>query len=253
MTYSTLLLVESPAKAKKIQSYVGKDIKVVATFGHIIDLPKKELGIDIENGYKMNYQIMSDKKKKVKELKELGKGKRIILAADADREGDAIAWHCGNLFNLDFSENNRITFNEISKSAIQRALENIHTLDIDSVNSQQTRRCIDRLIGYGISPLLWKHINTKQSGLSAGRVQSALLDILKKHEEHIENHDPDLVYDIKGTLYTNEKKDINCEFIIDDSVDDIDIIEMYKSFTKNHLFTVAKEKNQSKRNILFHH
>ena len=126
----TLLLVESPAKARKIQTYVPSNFKVMATFGHIIDLPKKELGIDVDDNFRPKYEVLSDKKSRVSEIKKMGKGKKILLAADADREGDAIAWHSGNLFKLKYTDKNRITFNEISQRAIMNTLENIHHLDM---------------------------------------------------------------------------------------------------------------------------
>ena len=244
---NTLLLVESPAKARKIQSYVPKNIKVMATFGHIIDLPKKELGIDIDDNFRPKYEVLSDKRSKVSEIKKMGKGKRILLAADADREGDAIAWHSGNLFNLNYGEKNRITFNEISKRAIQNSLENIHHLDMNSVNAQQARRCIDRLIGFSLSPLLWRHINTKEKGLSAGRVQSSLLGLIKKREDEIENHDPELIYDIKGKMYSNDKRDIETVYLLSDSLEEIDIEEIYKLFIKNRLFHVTKKKERKEK------
>ena len=243
----TLLLVESPAKARKIQTYVPKNIKVMATFGHIIDLPKKELGIDIEDNFRPKYEVLSDKRSRVSDIKKMGKGKKILLAADADREGDAIAWHSGNLFKLNYNDKNRITFNEISKRAILNSLENIHHLDMNSVNAQQARRCIDRLIGFSLSPLLWRHINTKEKGLSAGRVQSALLGLIKKREDEIENHDPELVYDINGTMHSNDKRDIETVYLLSDSLEEIDMEEIYNSFIKNRLFQVTKTKEKKEK------
>ena len=240
----TLLLVESPAKARKIQTYVPSNFKVMATFGHIIDLPKKELGIDVDDNFRPKYEVLSDKKSRVSEIKKMGKGKRILLAADADREGDAIAWHSGNLFKLNYTDKNRITFNEISQRAIMNSLENIHQLDMNSVNAQQARRCIDRLIGYSLSPLLWKHINTKEKGLSAGRVQSALLGLIKKREDEIENYDPELIYDIQGKMYGNNKKVIEPIYLLSEKLEEIDMKEIYDSFIQNRTFHVVKEKQR---------
>ena len=164
-----LIVVESPAKAKKIQTFFPNDVIVRSSFGHINNLDTTRLDEMIEKGFEPIYKNINPKA--VSMLKSI-KANEIILAADDDREGDAIAWHTGNLFKLDYTENNRIKFNEISKRAITRALENPTTLDMNSVNAQRARQFIDLYIGYKVSPLLWKHIQTDKKGLSAGRVQS---------------------------------------------------------------------------------
>ena len=243
----TLLLVESPAKARKIQTYVPKNIKVMATFGHIVDLPKKKLGIYIDDNFRPKYEILSDKRSRVSEIKKMGKGKRILLAADADREGDAIAWHSGNLFKLDYNDKNRITFNEISKRAIMNSLENLQHLDMNSVDAQQCRRCVDRLIGFYLSPLLWRHINTTVKGLSAGRVQSALLGLIKKREDEIENHESELVYDIKGRMYSNDKRDIESVYLLSRDIEEIDMEEIYEAFIQNRIFQVTKSNEKKEK------
>ena len=177
----TVIVVESPAKAKKISGFFKDGTIVTSSFGHIIDLPKDEISIDIENNFKPTYKTMPGKSKIVSSLRNYNKGYNILLAADDDREGDAIAWHCGKTMNVNFKEKNRIIFHEISKRAILESIENAHTLNMNSVNAQQGRRILDRLVGYSLSPLLWKHIQTDKLGLSAGRVQSTLLLILKNH------------------------------------------------------------------------
>jgi|TARA_B110000208_G_scaffold188655_1_gene248735 DNA topoisomerase-1 len=185
----TVIIVESPAKARKIQSFFKDGTLCTSSFGHIMDLPKKQISIDIENNFSPDYKPIDGKSKIIKELKRYSKGYRVLLAADDDREGDAIAWHCGRAMNVDFTSKNRIIFHEISKTAIDLAINNVHSLNMDSVNAQQGRRVLDRLVGYSLSPLLWKHIKTQQSGLSAGRVQSTLLHILQENEKNIMNHE----------------------------------------------------------------
>lgn len=182
-----VIVVESPSKAKKIQSYF-KDYKIISSCGHVYDLSKKTLSVDVDNNFKPKYQPIDGKQKIIKNLKSYI-GNDILLAADDDREGDAIAWHCANIMKVDLQHNNRIKFHEISKSAIEKAIDNPTTLDMNSVNAQQARRIIDRLIGFSLSPLLWKHIDTNVKGLSAGRVQSTLLYLIEKHEQDILNHE----------------------------------------------------------------
>jgi len=208
----TVIVVESPAKAKKISSFFKDGTIVTSSFGHIIDLPKDKISIDIENNFKPTYKTMPGKSKIVSSLRNYNKGYRVLLAADDDREGDAIAWHCGKTMNVDFKEKNRIIFHEISKRAIQESIENVHTLNMNSVNAQQGRRILDRLVGYSLSPLLWKHIQTDKFGLSAGRVQSTLLLILKQHEDNILNHISVSEYKYLG----NFTDSLKCDLILKD-------------------------------------
>ncbi|MCK5076624.1 MAG: toprim domain-containing protein, partial [Calditrichia bacterium] len=164
-----LVIVESPSKAKTINKYLGKDYKVIASVGHIIDLPKNNLGVDIDAGFVPDYVPMTDKSKVIKMLKaEANKASHILLATDPDREGEAIAYHISTLMK-DKQKVSRIEFNEITKSAIQKALEHQREIDWKMVESQQARRVLDRIVGYKVSPILWKTIS---KGLSAGRVQS---------------------------------------------------------------------------------
>ena len=211
----TVIVVESPAKARKISGFFKDGTIVTSSFGHIIDLPKEQISIDIENNFKPTYKTMPGKSKVVSSLRNYNKGYRILLAADDDREGDAIAWHCGKTMNVDFNEKNRIIFHEISKRAIYESIENAHHLNMNSVNAQQGRRILDRLVGYSLSPLLWKHIQTDKKGLSAGRVQSTLLLILKQHEESIHNHVSKEKYEYSGKFSDSLK----CDLILKDDKD----------------------------------
>ncbi len=178
-----LVIVESPAKAKTIEKFLGKDFRVVSSFGHIRDLAKKNLGIDIENNFIPTYEIPKDKTKIVNELRKLASdSKNIWIASDEDREGEAIAWHLANVLNLDLATTKRIVFHEITKEAIARAIQNPRQVDMNLVNSQQARRILDRLVGFEISPVLWKKV---QPALSAGRVQSVAVRLIVEREREI--------------------------------------------------------------------
>ena len=245
-----LLITESPAKAKKIQGFLSKDFKVKSSCGHIVDLEKKKLSIDVDNDFKPTYKVTSDKRDVVKMLKENAKGCEVIFAADDDREGEAIAWHTANVLKTDITKNNRIIFREISKKAILKSLEKPIKINMDEVNAQQARRIIDRLIGFKLSPCLWKHIKTSESGLSAGRVQSALLNLLEEREKYIDNFEPEYNLDING--FFNGLEDT--EFIFTDDVDINDdfIKDLFKKFSKDRSFNVydsslKKEKTYPKK------
>ena len=167
-----LVIVESPAKAKTIEKILGSNFNVTASFGHIRDLPKSTLGVDVENGFKPNYSTIRGKGEITKNLKELAKkADKIYLASDPDREGEAIAWHIAYALKLSENDPNRIEFNEITETAIKDSIKHPRKIDREKVNAQQARRILDRLVGYGISPLLWKTIS---ANTSAGRVQSPL-------------------------------------------------------------------------------
>ena len=163
-----LLIVESPAKAKTIEKFLGKDYIVKSSFGHIRDLSKKDLGINIDDEFRPVYEIPGDKKKVVDELTKLAKSKTVWLASDEDREGEAIAWHLAEELKLKPENRKRIVFHEITKNAILKAIENPRDIDQNLVNAQQARRVLDRIVGFEMSPVLWKKVKT---GLSAGRVQ----------------------------------------------------------------------------------
>lgn len=179
-----LVIVESPAKAKTIEKFLGKDFKVSSSFGHIADLPSKELGVDVNGDFTPKYIVSSDKKKLVAELRSLSKNADMVwLASDEDREGEAIAWHLAEELKLDKNKTKRIVFHEITKSAILKAIENPRQIDYNLVNAQQARRVLDRLVGYELSPVLWKKV---KGGLSAGRVQSVAVRLIVEREREIE-------------------------------------------------------------------
>ncbi|MBI1856707.1 type I DNA topoisomerase [Candidatus Saccharibacteria bacterium] len=180
-----LVIVESPAKAKTIQKYLGKDFMVKSSFGHIRDLPKKGLNIDVENNFAPTYDILADKKKVVRELKTAAKDKEVWLASDEDREGEAIAWHLCSALGIKPEQTKRIVFHEITKTAIETAIKKPRTVDIKLVDAQQARRILDRLVGYELSPVLWKKV---RPGLSAGRVQSVAVRLIVERERQIKNH-----------------------------------------------------------------
>ena len=178
-----LVIVESPAKAKTIEKFLGKDFRVVSSFGHIRDLAKKNLGIEVENNFTPVYEVPKEKAKVVSELRKAASGsKHIWIASDEDREGEAIAWHLASVLNLDLATTKRIVFHEITKEAISNAIENPRLVDMNLVNSQQARRILDRLVGFEISPVLWKKV---QPALSAGRVQAVAVRLLVEREREI--------------------------------------------------------------------
>ena len=195
-----LVIVESPAKAKTIKKYLGRGYQVVASMGHIRDLPKSKLGVDLENDFEPKYINIRKQSQTIKDLKaEAKKSKQIFLATDPDREGEAISWHLAQLLNLDQEEANRVTFNEITKTGVQNGMAHPRSIDMDLVNAQQTRRILDRLVGYQISPFLWKKI---RSGLSAGRVQSVVVSLIVEREEEIRAFVPQEYWSIDAKLRT---------------------------------------------------
>ena len=195
-----LVIVESPAKAKTIEKYLGADFKVVSSYGHISDLPDKELGVDVEKNFMPKYTVSSDKKKLVSELKTLAKKSNTVwLASDEDREGEAIAWHLSNVLELQKENTKRIVFNEITKTAIQHAIEHPRQIDQNLVDAQQARRVLDRLVGYELSPILWRKV---QGGLSAGRVQSVTLRLVVEREREIENFVPKETFKVQANFTT---------------------------------------------------
>ncbi|WP_421824169.1 type I DNA topoisomerase [Flagellimonas oceanensis] len=196
-----LVIVESPAKAKTIERFLGKEFQVESSFGHIADLPSKELGVDVENDFKPKYTVDKEKKALVKKLKDLAKkAETIWLASDEDREGEAISWHLAEELGLDKNKTKRIVFNSITKSAIQKAIENPRDINYNLVNAQQARRVLDRLVGYELSPVLWKKI---KPGLSAGRVQSVAVRLIVEREREIEGFTPEASFRIKAEFKTD--------------------------------------------------
>ena len=189
-----LVIVESPAKAKTIGKYLGKDYKVTASMGHIRDLPASQLGIDVENGYTPRYITIKGKEKLVRELKDEAKhADGVLLATDPDREGEAISWHLANVLGLDPSQPNRVTFDEITNKGVQEGMAHPRAIDMDLFNAQQARRELDRLVGYKLSPFLWRKV---RRGLSAGRVQSVAVRLIRDRELEIEKFVPDEYWNI---------------------------------------------------------
>ena len=198
-----LVIVESPAKAKTIGKYLGKDYEVTASMGHIRDLPKSQLGIDVEHDYAPQYINIKDKSKLIKELKAKAKqADGVLLATDPDREGEAISWHLANILGLDPHEPNRVTFDEITKKGVQKGMANPRAIDEDLFNAQQARRILDRLVGYKLSPFLWRKV---RRGLSAGRVQSVAVRLIDDREKEIENFKPEEYWNVDATLGTGHK------------------------------------------------
>lgn len=195
-----LVIVESPAKAKTIEKFLGKDFKVQSSFGHIADLPSKELGVDVDGDFTPKYMVSTDKKKLVADLKkEAKKAEMVWLASDEDREGEAIAWHLAEELDLKKENTKRIVFHEITKTAILKAIENPRQIDYNLVNAQQARRILDRLVGYELSPVLWRKV---KGGLSAGRVQSVAVRLIVEREREIEAFNPVASYRIDAEFVT---------------------------------------------------
>ena len=199
MMANNLVIVESPAKANTISKFLGKDYKIVASVGHVRDLPKSQMGVDIENGFEPKYITIRGKGDIISKLrKEAKNSKKILLATDPDREGEAISWHLAQLLNIDENEECRVTFNEITKNAVRNAIKQPRKINMDLVNAQQARRVLDRIVGYKISPLLWRKV---KKGLSAGRVQSVAARLVCDREEEIENFIPEEYWTITALLH----------------------------------------------------
>ncbi len=195
-----LVIVESPAKAKTLQKYLGKGFQVESSYGHVADLPKRDMGIEIENHFKPHYRVVSDKKAVVEKLKALAnRAETVWLASDEDREGEAIAWHLSRVLALSAEKQRRIAFHEITETAIRHAVENPRAIDENLVNAQQARRVLDRLVGFELSPILWKKV---KHGLSAGRVQSVAVRLIAEREEAIRRFSPVAYFKVSAELIT---------------------------------------------------
>ncbi len=204
-----LLIVESPAKSRTISKYLGKDFQVEATMGHIIDLPKSQLGVDPENNFEPHYVVIPEKQKIVSSLKRKAAGtEEIFLAADPDREGEAICWHLYNILNKKGRRIHRVLFNEITKSSIRKAIENPGEIDLNKFNAQQARRIIDRLVGYKVSPLLWEKV---KRGLSAGRVQTVALRIICEREKKIRAFKKEEYWTVTGDFLTERGEEVRAK------------------------------------------
>ena len=233
-----LVIVESPAKAKTIEKFLGGEFKVVSSNGHIADLPSNELGIDLENNYNPKYKVTNDKKDLVKKLKKELKGVETVwLASDEDREGEAIAWHLAENLDLDESNTKRIVFREITEDAIKNAIKNPRQINKALVDAQQARRVIDRLVGYKISPILWRKV---KGGLSAGRVQSVVLRLISEREKEISNFNPESSFKISANFISTDKSKFKAKYLTNIKDDD-----NFKSFIegfKDAIFSVDSVK-----------
>ncbi|MGY3707713.1 type I DNA topoisomerase [Granulicatella adiacens] len=209
MVKQNLVIVESPTKAKTIERYLGKNFKVVASKGHLRDLPKSKMGVDIENNYEPHYISIRGKGDLIKSLKkEAAKADAVYLASDPDREGEAISWHLAHLLGLDLNKPIRVEFNEITKDAIKEAFKNPRMIDMDLVDAQQARRILDRLVGYTLSPILWKKV---KKGLSAGRVQSIAVKLIIDRENEIKAFVPEEYWTLEGQ-FKKEKKSFTANY-----------------------------------------
>lgn len=231
-----LVIVESPAKAKTIEKFLGNDFSVKSSFGHIRDLPKKGLSIDIEHNFAPKYEISPDKKKLVSELKKDIKDKEVWLASDEDREGEAIAWHLTQALKLDPKKTKRIVFHEITKPAIENAIKNPRVIDTKLVEAQQARRVLDRLVGYELSPILWKKV---KGGLSAGRVQSVAVRLIVEREREINNFNPQSSYKVTGQF---KIADIILTTELSERLPDLDTAKSWLESLQNATYSVISIK-----------
>jgi len=235
-----LVIVESPAKAKTIEKFLGKDYKVASSFGHIADLPSKELGVNVEGDFLPKYIISSDKKKLVTELKSMvKKAETVWLASDEDREGEAIAWHLAQTLKLKEENTKRIVFHEITKNAILKAIENPRQIDYNLVNAQQARRVLDRLVGYELSPVLWKKV---KGGLSAGRVQSVSVRLIVEREREIKAFLPKASFKTQADFLTGGNKIIKGQLNV--NFDQEEAVGQFLEKNKTSVYTVASKETK---------
>ena len=200
---SKLVIVESPAKAKTIKKYLGKDYDVVASMGHVRDLPAAKLSVDVKNDFAPKYAIIKGKEKLVKELKDkVSKSEAVYLATDPDREGEAISWHLATILELDLKSKNRVKFNEINETSVKRGISSPEVVDMGLVDAQQARRILDRLVGYRLSPFISQKI---RRGLSAGRVQSVAVRLIVDREEEIAKFNPEEYWSIDAKFISNRR------------------------------------------------
>jgi len=207
---ANLVIVESPSKASTIKGYLGSNYKVIASKGHVRDLPKSTLGVDVENNFEPHYINIRGKGDLIKEIrKEAKAANKIYLATDPDREGEAISWHLAVALGIPVEKTMRVTFNEITKTAVKSAIKAPRQIDMSLVNAQQARRILDRIVGYKLSPFLWKNV---RSGLSAGRVQSVATRMIVEREEEIRSFEPVEYWTIEALLSDPEGNEFNVRF-----------------------------------------
>ncbi len=244
---SKLVIVESPSKAKSIQKYLGSDYKVVSSKGHVRDLPAAKLSVDVKNDFAPKYMVIKGKEKLVKELKELAdNSEAVILAADPDREGEAISWHLATLLDLDLNDFNRVKFNEINKNSVTKGIENIEKIDIDLVNAQQARRILDRLVGYMLSPFISQKI---RRGLSAGRVQSVAVRLVVDRENEIRAFVPEEYWTLDAKMLApSSRKAFNATFVGDETgkvkITNKEQSDMYLARLNNAEYTAVSVKKR---------
>lgn len=208
---ANLVIVESPSKASTIKGYLGSNYKVVASVGHVRDLPKSTLGVDIENHFQAHYINIRGKGDLIKEIRKEAKAAgKVFLATDPDREGEAISWHLANALGIPVEQVQRVTFNEITKSVVKASIKQPRPLDMNLVNAQQTRRILDRIVGYKLSPYLWK---TVRSGLSAGRVQSVATKLIVDRENEIRAFVPEEYWTVDAVLLCADGKSVRVRFV----------------------------------------
>lgn len=246
-----LVIVESPAKAKTIERYLGKKYKVKASMGHVIDLPKSQMGVDVNNNYQTKYITIRGKGPILKELKSAAKkAKKVFLAADPDREGEAIAYHLANSLDVDINSNCRVVFNEITKDAIKESFKNPRPINMNLVDAQQARRVLDRLVGYNISPLLWKNV---KKGLSAGRVQSVAVRLIVDRENEIRNFVPEEYWTING-IFKKDNEEFSADFysLADKKKLELkskqDVDSILNQIKGNEFKVISVERKERKRN-----
>lgn len=231
-----LVIVESPAKAKTIEKFLGKDYVVKSSFGHIRDLPKKGLNIDVEHDFAPKYEISPDKKKVISELKKAASGSEVWLASDEDREGEAIAWHLTQALKLDPGTTKRIVFHEITKPAIETAIKNPRTVDIKLVDAQQARRVLDRLVGYELSPVLWKKVRT---GLSAGRVQSVAVRLIVEREREIRDFEAESSFKVTAIFEADGQAGQTVPAELQSRLADAQIAQKWLETANGAIFTIS--------------
>ena len=236
-----LVIVESPAKAKTIEGFLGKDFKVLSSFGHIRDLSHKDMGVDVSGGFIPNYEVSSDKKDTVKVLKKEVKSSDVVwLATDEDREGEAIAWHLLETLGLQNKETKRIVFHEITKTAITKAVENPREIDYNLVNAQQARRVLDRLVGFELSPILWRKV---KQGLSAGRVQSVAVRLLVEREREINSFESKVYFKVVGQFLNKDSRSFKAE--INSRLDTLEDAQLFLQKCADARFSIANLEKKS--------